>query len=237
MPQSNPRKGLKGIRVGLVDDHNLFRNGVKIILEQSSEFRICIEAENGKDLIEKWKNLSNEDYPDIMLVDINMPEMDGFQTVEWLGKNHQTVKIAILTMYSNSSEMMVRMVKLGVNAYLTKDMAADEIKESLREIIQDRNSFPDNVANLLIESIRDSDLQDKQDQESRVKKLFHALPAKEAQVARLFCTELTYNQIAEKLSYTTRAIETFRVSLFHKFQVTTRVGLAVLLVKYNLAEL
>jgi len=162
--------------------------------------------------------------------------MDGFQTVEWLRKNHPTVKIAVLTMFDKSSEIAVRMVKLGVDAYLTKNIDPEELKKSLREIIQNGTYFPVGITSLLIGSIRDSDTQGKQFEESRVRKNFQTLPAKEAEVARYFCTELTYNEIAQKLSYTNRAIETFRVSLFQKFQVTTRVGLAVLLVKYHLVE-
>ena len=237
MEQEGLTNALNGIRVGLVDDHCLFREGIKSILRETPEFEVCMEAENGKDLIKKWEQLPRNKYPDVMLVDINMPEMDGFQTVEWLRKNYPNIKIAVLTMFNNSSEKAVRMVKLGVDAYLTKDTDPEEIKNSLRLIMQNKTSFPSEIANLLIESIRDSNLEEKQGKEFRIKKTFQTLPTKESQVARYFCSELTYSEIAEKLAYSTRAIETFRVNLFQKFQVTTRVGLAVLLIKYNLVEI
>ena len=120
------------VKLALIDDHTLFRKGIRSLIEASYvNCNILFEADNGIDLQEK---IDKNNLPDIILLDINMPDMDGFATVRWLNKNHPVVKILIMSMIANEATI-VRMLQLGVKGYLSKDVDPKTLIEAIDSIM------------------------------------------------------------------------------------------------------
>src|SRR5262245_14696593 len=115
------------ITLAIVDDHMLFRDGLAELINGFSEYKVIIEADNGLDMI---KQLKTKDIPDIILLDINMKEMDGFETAGWLKEHHPEIKILVLSMYENENAI-IRMLKLGARGYLLKDIRKKELELAL----------------------------------------------------------------------------------------------------------
>src|ERR1700710_2627796 len=117
--------------IALVDDHILIRKGLGSIIKTFDSFKVLFEADNGKDFISK---LDPKALPDVVLMDINMPEMDGYETSLWLKKNFPSVKVLALSMYDNEIAI-IRMFKAGARGYLLKDCDPADLKDALSSII------------------------------------------------------------------------------------------------------
>src|SRR6478735_1690808 len=120
------------VKLALVDDHTLFRKGLISLIEMvNTNYLILFEADNGKDLQQK---ISKDREPDIILMDIHMPDMDGFETVQWLNENYPLVKILVISMVQKE-ETIVKMLRLGVKGYLCKDVEPKELGEALHSVM------------------------------------------------------------------------------------------------------
>ncbi|HVG41193.1 MAG TPA: response regulator transcription factor, partial [Chitinophagaceae bacterium] len=128
------------IKVAIADDHKIFRDGIKMSLKDKEYLKILWEAEDGKDLMHKLKIKE----PDILLMDIRMPEMDGINAISLIKKEHEDVKIVVLTMYDDQ-EMITKMMEIGANAYLTKTTEPDEIYQAILTCMNDDFYFNDLV--------------------------------------------------------------------------------------------
>src|SRR5260221_3961340 len=218
-------KKLQHIRLAVVDDHQIFRDAIiKYILNKEKEFSVLLEAENGQNLIEK---LNKDNLPDIAIVDVNMPRMNGFETVEWLKSNHPEIKILILTMY-NDEDTISKMFKLGANGYLTKNVTSDELIIAIKSIVRKGFYYSDFITEKLVHLLQNENKSPKKKKESDLfLEVWRKLTTKEKEFIRFSCTDMTYAQIAHKLHLSPKAIEGYRISLFKKFNSKTRVGLAV----------
>src|SRR5216683_6331946 len=114
------------VKIGLVDDHILVREALANIIKSFDEFDISISASNGKDFIDK---LNKTNIPQVLLLDLSMPEMDGHATTHWLAKNHPQIKILILTMYD--AESLIHLIKAGVRGFLKKDVSPAELRHAI----------------------------------------------------------------------------------------------------------
>jgi two-component system, NarL family, invasion response regulator UvrY len=225
------------IKVGLVDDHDLIRETwAYLINKDEQKYTVTLSAANGKDMINQLASIGKKLIPDIMIVDINMPVMNGFLTVEWLKKMKPDVKIMILTMHS-APDMVVKMIKLGVDAYLTKNSPSAEIYAGLTALADNKSYYSPDITEKIIQSLKQGGSKSENLDYNQIIKIWYDLTEKEKEVVKLFCTELTYTEIANKSNISNRAIESYRVNLFDKFNVKTRVGMAVLAVKNRLIEL
>jgi DNA-binding NarL/FixJ family response regulator len=213
--------------VVLVDDHVLLRNGLARLINSFGQYEILFEAGGGKDLIRQLKNSRR---PDIVLLDINMPEMDGYETACWLKRYYPEIRVLALSMYDTDSAI-VRMLKNGAKGYILKDIEPAELKLALESVIEKGFYYSDLVTGKLIHTIGHLD-----EPEHRVHHLL-ALNERELEFMKLVCTEWTYKEIADRMYLSPRTIDGYRDALFEKLNVKTRVGLAMYAVRNGIVNL
>jgi two-component system, NarL family, invasion response regulator UvrY len=212
--------------VVLVDDHVLLRNGLASLIRGFGEYEVLFEACGGKDLI---RQLKNGRLPDIILLDINMPEMDGYDTACWLRRNFPEIKVLALSMYETDNAI-VRMLKNGAKGYVLKDIDAGVLKVALDSVLEKGYYYTDMVTGKLIHTISTLD-----DPEMRMRRLL-ALNERELEFMKLVCTEWTYKEIADRMYLSPRTIDGYRDALFEKLNVRTRVGLAMYAVRNGIVN-
>lgn len=217
----------KSINVVLVDDHALVRNGLASLLN-SLGFDVMYECSNGKQLVDK---IDKKSLPDLVLMDIQMPEMDGFETTLWLKMNYPTVNVLALSMYDDEIKI-IRMIRNGAKGYILKDSDASELKQAINSIISKGFYYSDLVSGRLIRSIQDDD-----EEESKHKKLVLGLNEKHIEFLKYAATEMTYKEIAEHMYLSPRTIDGYRDELFEKLCVKSRVGLVLFAIKNGIVHL
>ena len=200
----------------LVDDHVLLRNGLASLVK-SLGHEVLFEADNGKDFTEKLKAKS---LPDVILLDINMPEMDGYETAQWLKLNHPDIKILALSMYDDENAI-IRMLKCGAKGYILKDSEPTELRAAIDALMSKGFYYSDLVSGKLIHAINKID-----DEGSELKSLVQ-LSERETDFLKYACTEMTYKEIADKMFVSPRTIDGYRDGLFEKLHIKTRVGLVM----------
>lgn len=210
-----------------MDDHVLLRNGLASLIRGFGEYEVLFEACGGKDLIAQLKNSR---LPDIILLDINMPEMDGYDTACWLRRNYPEIKVLALSMY-DTDNAIVRMLKNGAKGYVLKDIDAGVLKVALDSVLEKGFYYTDMVTGKLIHTISTLD-----DPEMRMRRLL-ALNERELEFMKLVCTEWTYKEIADRMYLSPRTIDGYRDALFEKLNVRTRVGLAMYAVRSGIVSL
>lgn len=216
------------VKLALVDDHTLFRKGMISLIEMvNSGYSILFEADNGLELQEK---LDHNNQPDIILMDINMPGMDGFASVQWLNEKFPLIKVLVVSMIEKE-ETIVRMLKLGVKGYLCKDVEPKELGEALNAIMNKGFYYTDFITGKLVHS-----LQHVQDDPAKATALT-LMNDREKDFLQLACSEYTYNEIAAKMFLSPKTIDGYRNALFEKLNVKSRVGLALYAVKHELVKL
>jgi DNA-binding NarL/FixJ family response regulator len=199
--------------IGLVDDHQLFLKSLHLMLDSFKVYDVVVEALNGEDLKQKLKN-SNA-VPDVMLVDVNMPVMDGIATSKWLNQEFPAMKLIALSM-NDTDTAIIDMIKAGCCAYLLKDTHPNELEKALLEVVAKGYYNADasniNFRRLLLKSNEPPSI---------------VLTEKEKQFLSYACSELTYKQVAAEMNLSERTIDGYRESLFQKFHVQSRVGLCL----------
>jgi len=218
--------GLK-IKVALVDDHRLFRKGMLSLLEMiSGEIEVLFEADNGIDMQRK---IDVGQLPDIILMDISMPEMDGFESVSWLNEHHPSIKVLVVSMVE-SEESVIRMLKLGVKGYLCKDVEPQELSNALSAIKSQGFYYTDFITGKLVHTLQ---------QDANIAQAQHdmALSKKEVTFIQLACSDMTYIDIANQMFLSPKTVDGYRNGLFEKLQVKSRVGLALYAVKHGYIKL
>jgi two-component system, NarL family, invasion response regulator UvrY len=203
--------------VALVDDHVLLRNGLANLIGSFGEYDVLIEACSGADFI---RQLSIIRLPDLVLLDINMPEMDGYETAWWLKRHYPEIKILALSMYDTDNSV-VRMLKNGVKGYILKDIEPCELKIALEAVIKKGFYYSEMVTGKLIHTINTLD-----EPEYQVRHLL-TLNERELEFMKLVCSESTYKEIADRMYLSPRTIDGYRDALFEKLNVRTRVGLVM----------
>ena len=210
--------------VVLVDDHILLRNGLANLIQSFGNYKVLFEANDGKAFINK---LNQKLLPDLVLLDINMPEMDGYETCLWLKENHPDIKVLALSMYDNESSI-IRMFKAGAKGYILKDCEPIELKRALESIITKGFYYSEMVTGSLIRTINEKDNNSKN---------ILTLNDREITFLKYVCTELTYKEIADKMFLSPRTIDGYRDDLFQKLNIKTRVGLVMFALKNGIAVL
>lgn len=215
------------VNLALVDDHKLFRKGLISLIELvSTKYHILFEADNGADLQQK---IGPENLPEIILMDVNMPKMDGFASVEWLKEKYPAVKVLVVSMVEKE-ETIVKMLKLGVKGYLCKDVEPKELGEALEAVSNKGYYYTDFITGKLVHSLQNGNGEKQKELE------INPINNQEKQFLELACSELTYAEIADKMCLSPKTIDGYRNSLFEKLKVKSRVGLVLFAIKNRLVN-
>lgn len=207
-------------KIVLVDDHALLRNGLAELVKTLGH-DVLFECGNGKELLTR---LDAKQLPGIVLLDINMPEMDGYETALWLKQQYPDIKVLALSMYDNETAI-IRMLKSGARGYILKDSEPAELKAALHALEDKGFYYSDLVSGKLMHAINKME-----DENGNLKNLV-PLNERETDFLKYACTELTYKEIAEKMFLSPRTIDGYRDALFEKLNVKTRVGLVMYAIK------
>jgi len=211
------------IHVALVDDHRLLRNGLSNFIKNTPDFSVVFEADNGIDLQEKMKG---NVMPDVVLMDINMPLMDGYDATLWLYQNHPSVKVIALSMY-DSEECIIRMLRRGAKGYLLKDTEPAELIKAIVETKTNGYYYTPMVAKQISLMINDTEVEQKS---------ASVLTDREMELLQLMASEMTYKEIADKMCLSPKTVENHREKICEKLQVKTRVGLVMYAMKNGLIK-
>ncbi len=211
----------------IVDDHTLFRKGMCMLIDLFDSYQILFDAENGKDFIAK---LDNDNLPDIVLLDINMPIMDGYETAHWIKKNYPQIKILALSTM-DAETIVIKMINRGANGYILKDAAPEEIELAFNEVLTRGFFYNDLVSRKILNTINAIT-----EQNNIVSKYLN-LTDREFTFLRLACTDKSYQEIANEMFVSIRTVDGYRDILFKKLVVTSRIGLVIYAVKNGLVVL
>jgi len=209
--------------ITIVDDHILIANALSSIISNFDDFEVLYVCKSGKDLQEKLKLKSK---PEIVLLDVNMPVMDGFETAKWLKDTYPDVLVLALSMKEDDNSL-IKMIRNGAKGYILKNIYPNELLNALNKILENGYYFPDWAAKKVYASIGN----DKIDAN-----LKSGLSEREIEFLKYACTEMTYKEIAEKMCCSPRTIDNYRDSLFDKLNIKTRVGLAVYAIRNGYCE-
>ncbi|MCG2614187.1 response regulator transcription factor [Terrimonas sp. NA20] len=211
------------IRVALVDDHVLLRNALTILINSFENCRVVNESSNGKEIKEA---IESGIVPDLIIMDLNMPVMDGFEAAEYLHTAHPQLPILMLTMY-DSELSLIRLLQTGVKGFLKKDIHPAELKFAIRSVVNSGFYYSNHTTGKLINLFRSNT-------EGQIPLEKSLLTTQELQFMQMICSDLTYKEVAQKMGLNPRSVDTLRDQLFIKLDVKSRVGLAMLAIRHGI---
>jgi DNA-binding NarL/FixJ family response regulator len=213
------------IKVSIADDHKIFRDGIRMALKDRDYLKILWEAEDGKDLMHKLKLKQ----PDVLLMDIRMPEMDGVNAIGLIRKEWEDIKIIVLTMYDDQ-EMITKMMEMGANAYLTKTTDPDEIYQAILTCMNDDFYFNDLVNKAVLLKL----------QHKKNVRQFYPNPVKfsekEIKILKCIADDKTTEEISKEVFLSPRTIETIRQNMKQKVGAKTIAGLVMYAMRNKLLD-
>lgn len=213
------------IRVAIADDHILFRTGVKTALSMKKDIKMVAEADNGMQLLTLLKHVQ----PDVILLDIQMPIMDGITTLPEIKKLYPEVKVVMLTMHNDHS-MISKLMELGANAYLTKNSDSEVIYEAVKTVFQQEYYFNTLTNKALIDGLR------VKRQTENTMPTDAKLTDKEVTILKLMCEEKSTKEIADMVDLSPRTVEAIRDKLKTKTGAKSMAGLVMFAVKTGIIE-
>ena len=213
------------IRVAIADDHILFRTGVKTALSMKKDIKMVAEADNGMQLLTLLKHVQ----PDVILLDIQMPIMDGITTLPEIKKLYPEVKVLMLTMHNDHS-MISKLMELGANAYLTKNSDSEVIYEAVKTVFQQEYYFNTLTNKALIDGLR------VKRQTENAMPTDAKLTDKEVTILKLMCEEKSTQEIADMVDLSPRTVEAIRDKLKTKTGAKSMAGLVMFAVKTGIIE-
>ncbi len=210
---------LQQIKIAMVDDHVLLRNALGTLINSFDDCKVISQCSNGLEFVQ---SLHDDWLPDVVLLDLSMPVMDGYETAVWLRDHHPSIHVLMLTMY-DSELTLIRLLKAGVKGFIKKDAEPAELKLAIHSVVQSGYYYSTRTAGQLANLFRNNkghaSLQNSQ------------LSDEEIAFLKLACTDMTYKEVAHHLHLTPRTIEALREQLFLKLDVKSRVGLAMVAIK------
>ncbi|MGQ0737584.1 MAG: response regulator [Bacteroidota bacterium] len=213
------------IKIAIADDYKIFREGLKVGLSSDESLQVVLEADNGEDLL---KALETET-PDVILMDLKMPIMDGMEATKEVRKRYPTVKVLVVSMYEDD-KFIIHLMENGANGYLLKNTEPDEIRRSIYAVHENGYYFNDLVNKALLKKLV---------LKNNLKPSFNQnveLTEREQEVLKLICEEKTAGEIAKEIFLSPRSVEGIRQRLIEKVGVRNSAGLVMFAVKNGLVD-
>jgi DNA-binding NarL/FixJ family response regulator len=207
---------LKTYSVAIVEDHVLLSQAIGGLVDSFDRFKVSYLCKNGKELITRLEENSNT--PDIVLMDINMPIMNGIETTTWITEHFPNIDVIGLSI-EEDERTIIQMLRAGAKGYLMKDVEKSVLEMALNEVITNGFYHSKHVTNILIGS-----LNGKGNSSAKLKE-------NEISFMKLVCTEMTYKQIADQMCLSPKTIDGYRDALFEKLHVKNRIGLVIYAIK------
>ena len=216
------------ITIAMADDHAMLRQGLANLIETFGDYKVVLQAGNGKELIAM---IDEKNLPDIALLDISMPEMNGYETAAHLQQHFPSIKMLAVSMMDNESAI-IKMIRNGARGYVLKDAEPAELRQALHNVYNKGYHYSELVTSKLIFNMNKQGMDDTAFSGNQ-----DYLSAREVDFLKYACTELTYKEIADKMHVSPRTIDGYRDGLFDKLSIKTRVGLVMYAIKKGIVEI
>jgi DNA-binding NarL/FixJ family response regulator len=212
---------MEKIKIVIVDDHLLFSQSLTYLIGTFKEFVVIGNYSNGKEFLNSFSKEVDE--PDIILLDVNMPIMDGIETMKWIKANKPNLKVLALSV-NDDEDTIMKMITNGAKGYLLKDTHPNAFKEALIEVYNKGFYYSEMVSGYLINKLGNN--------ENKV-----CLKEREVEFIKLACTEKTYKEIADGMCLSPKTIDGYRECLFQKLELKTRIGLVLYAIKNKIVAI
>jgi DNA-binding NarL/FixJ family response regulator len=216
------------IKVVLVDDHQIVRDGIRLLIDNMADIEVVAEMGNARELITMLKSID----PDLAIIDISMPDMSGIELTGYLNQHHPRLKVLILSMYT-SEEFIFNSIKAGASGYLPKNTTRQELEAAIKEIMAGGEYFGESISNVILKSY----VKKAQEEDEPEEKGLKMLSGREREVLELFCDGKTNKEIADELFISTRTVESHKGHIMHKLELKTTVDLVKFAIKSGILEI
>lgn len=210
--------------IAVVDDHALFREGLVSLLKEYKEFDIVLQASNGKELLDGLK----KNKPQIVVLDIQMPVMDGIETTIQLRKKYPNIKIIILTMH-NEEGLIFDLMGKGANGFLPKDKSVEFLVDAIYAVLEKGYYYNEDITKAVLTGVRNN---------STIKKSFYQAPLteREIEIVKLICKQYTSREIGEILNLSSRTVEAHKNNILRKTKSINTAGIVLYAIEYHLLD-
>ncbi len=207
---------MKKYTVVVVDDHTLLSQAIAGVVEGFEQFSVLYTCKNGVEVIDQFKDLKN--IPNLVLMDVNMPIMNGIEATKWISDNHPEVSVMALSVEEDEITIL-KMIRAGAKGYLLKDVDKKTLEIALNKIMETGFYHSNNVSEILMNSLTGKSTTE--------------IPLKEVEITllKLICTEMTYKEIADVMNTSPKSVDGYRDNLFVKLNVKNRIGLVLYAIK------
>ncbi|BDU26339.1 response regulator transcription factor [Flavobacterium sp. GSB-24] len=212
--KTNPKN-----KIIIVDDHLLFSQSLELLIKSFGDYDVIQRFENGKVFIDYLEE-NNTAEIDLILLDVNMPVLDGLSTMKWLKDNRPDLKVIALSV-NDDEEIIIKMITNGAKGYLLKDTSPEIFREAIECVVEKGFYFTELVSGMLINKVN-SDNRKINLKEKEIVFIKHA------------CTEMTYKEIASQMCLSPKTIDGYREILFDKLEIKTRIGLVLYAIKHKI---
>ena len=216
---------MKKIKIAIADDYKIFREGLKVSLGQDDNLQVLLEADNGEDLLKAIETKQ----PDVIIMDLKMPIMDGMEATQLVRKKYPGIKVLVVSMYEDD-KFIIHLMEIGANGYLLKNAEPDEIRKAIYAVHENGYYFNDLVNKALLKKLV---------LKNNIKPSFNEnvdLTERELEVLKLICAEKTAAEIAKQIFLSPRSVEGIRQRLIEKIGVRNTAGIVMFAVKNGLAD-
>ncbi len=214
------------IKIGLADDHVLLRDALATLIDGFGNFQVILQASNGEQLIEK---IRAGQVPDVLILDLNMPKLSGWEVANWIHENHPEMRVLMLTMY-DSELSLIRLLQAGVKGFLKKDIHPDELKQAIQTVMDTGYYYSNYTSSRIAQLFRVNE-------EGKMVLQKNMLSEQELSFLKLACSELTYKEVAQEMGLNPRAVDGLRDQLFVKLDIKSRVGLAIFAIRHGIVSI
>lgn len=216
---------MKKIKIAIADDYKIYRDGIKVGLAADKNLEVVLEADNGEDLLNGLEKTT----PDVIIMDLKMPVMDGMEATKEVRKRFDAIKVLVVTMYDDD-KFIIHLMEMGANGYLLKNAESEEIRKSIYAVFENGYYFNDLVNKALLKKLvlkRNFKPSFNQDIE---------FTERELEVLKLICAEKTAAEIGKEIFLSPRSVEGIRQKLIEKVGVKNTAGLVMFALKSGIVE-